>query len=177
MIKHKKLITYLMTIVMLCMMAVPALAYGDGTGGGSGPSDLVLNNAYVCTINGSTVTDGASVENSTVAAGNQEIDLYFNHNVSADYTIPTYTPQTAVFNTNANSIHLFDGSTGESITITRVGTGQTSDTYKQHLYFDYNFVSGHTYTVTLDTGTQGIICYNGGNLSTSSTTSFTITAQ
>jgi hypothetical protein len=175
-LKSKKLISMLMTMTMVTMLSFTAFASGgDGTGGGDPNSDLVLNGAYNTTINGSSATLGTQIlGGGTIIHGTKSLEIYFNHNVSADYVKDSeQISANEVYNHNIDPTNLVltDIDTSQTYTASRVGTGQTTDPEKQSLFFkDVTFVTGDHYTISVkgyhDSTTPGIRCYNGGYLST-----------
>lgn len=172
-IKSKSIISILLTIAMTCMLSFSVFAAGDGTGGGSGPSDLTCYGAQLCTISAQTATpSGTYLTSSSTVQNGSHIELFFNHNVASDYSKTNNLP---VLSHNQQCIFLYDLTTDPNCTnnllgsssassIYRLGDGTPTDPEKQHLFFDAtNLTSGDNYEIYVG---SGVICYNEGNLDT-----------
>lgn len=137
-----------------------------------GTLPLTFLDANLCTINGQTATPGISIINNTnVHSGPNTIEIHIDKNIISE-TI--YNGQT-VYAYNQRCITLKDLTNNSNVLISvyRLGDGSPTDPEKQHLFFDANLVSGHSYEIRID---ASLIANNGLQLGTTKYVNFTVAA-
>lgn len=157
----QQILTIFMVFSMVFSLSFTTLA--------AGTNPLNYISTDTCIINGSTSSNYTLMDNSnSVASGSQHIVLVFDKNVVSD---TVYNGQT-VYVHNQGAIHITDLTTQTvlPISVYRLGDGSSTDPEKQHIFFDENLVSGHSYQITVD---ADFIANNGLTLGTTKYVDFT----
>lgn len=155
----QQILTIFMVFSMVFYLSFTTLAAGTN------PLNYVSTDE--CTISGSTSSNYVLLDNSlTAPSGSKHIVVVFDKNVTSD----TVYYGESVYVHNQSRIHLTDNGVAVPISVYRIGDGSTADPERQHIFFDANLVSGHSYEVTVD---ADFIANNGLTLGTTKYVDFT----